>query len=167
VSDKTYLTLTDDHGIAVWLVSEDGRTAWLRFDRPDYFTNASPHLSALECEALITALYQFIRDVDGTPTTEPLREPAFSERGFADFGEFTDIEGERVRIVESSAVGTPRCWLASGGPTGGKIVPAPHPHLDAEMAWQLIERLGAFVAHVSGDDYWRNTEAYRAVWGAP
>jgi|GEM_PF-6707783 len=160
--DHTYLAFEDTYRTPIRIV-RDGDTVWLHIDETEDYPNASPHLSVDQCLAVTVALTLFLRDVghDAQPP-EPV-EPGVTERGFATFGEFTDLEGEGVRCQESSAVGAPRCWIFSGANAGG---PSPHPHLDATMAVRLFLQLWAFINDASDPSHWRNQPDYIATWGA-
>jgi len=84
----------------------------------------------------------------------------YTERGFADFGDFKDTKGSTITVRESSAVGEPCVWIfAEADPRMNWDNPSPH--LNVGQAKKLIRRLAEFVDFAERPDNWRNDPEYK------
>lgn len=70
------------------------------------------------------------------------------DRGFANYGEFKDAEGKRIRLKESSAdpLTTAHLFVDGGREVGNEYL-QPSPTLNVRQALELIKALTRFVDH--------------------
>jgi len=95
---------------------------------------------------------------------------ALNERGFAEYGEGVCSYGIKWRVVESSIVGRPRCWIfvdgvLSGGGSVEERTQRGCLHLNGRQVRQLIAHLQRFVRDSQSPDHWKNDAEYKRVLG--
>ena len=157
-------TLEDTRDCPVTVIRERGDIRVEVKSPGPWYKNPSPHMNADQAKALAAILKEAlgpdVGDVEG-----PLEEET-TPRGFKIFGDsIIDLDGNKVRVQESSAAGDPCCYLFTTGPDGIREEELdPTPRFTPEMVRELILRLLAFAADAESPDNWHNTPEYIAAW---
>lgn len=178
MTDTTFVgSLVDTKGSTISVsISEQSVILGVTND-PQVFSNPSAHMTAsmakeLECFLLwaLTIAKIELPDVGPCPVTDP------NERGFKKYGEaFSDLEGNEIRLQESSAVGQECCWIFVADPLVPDSVRYKKPwsentykdpdiYLSAQMVATLCQRLNMFVESSQDESGWRNRVH---VWHSP
>jgi len=174
-------TMTDTRDCPI-TVSREGGDIYIHVDSPgDYYKNPSPHMTSTQAVALAALLGEAIDPVGGklaTGTVDRIKALKMdtTARGFKIFGEeILDLNGNKVRVQESSAAGDPCCYLfttderVSGDikskmPWSENDYKDPDPRLTIEMAHGLAVQLIAFAMDAESPENWHNTPEYIAAY---